>query len=89
MWTGQFLEALEYHGDSPVDLLFYLLALPWKLLFATVPPPRLAGGWLCFSIALVGIGGLTALIGAHTQRLEPLGLYSAAVLSDWSSVLGL
>jgi len=34
-----------------------------RLIFAFVPPPRLGGGWLCFFIALAGIGGLTALIG--------------------------
>lgn len=46
-----------------VALLMYMLALPWKAAFAFTPPPRMAGGWLCFFITLVFIGLLTALIG--------------------------
>ena len=62
-WADQFTEAVEFGGEGLVDAVLYILALPWKLIFAFVPPPRLAGGWLCFFIALVGIGALTALIG--------------------------
>ena len=55
-----------------ITLFFYLLALPWKLAFAVVPPPRLGGGWLCFCIALCGIGLLTALIGDLASHMgEP------------------
>merc|ERR1740130_2435496 len=37
--------------------------MPWKLLFAFVPPPDFGGGWWCFSIALMFIGTVTAAIG--------------------------
>ena len=52
----------------------YLLALPWKVIFAFTPPPRMMGGWLCFFITLVFIGLLTALIGdlaAHMVGAAP------------------
>jgi len=62
-WADQFVEAVTFAGGGFVGALLYLLTLPWKLIFAFVPPPRLAGGWLCFCVALIGIGGLTALIG--------------------------
>merc|ERR1711977_204376 len=34
-----------------------------KLLFAMIPPPDYGEGWVCFVIALVFIGGVTAIIG--------------------------
>jgi len=63
-WGEQFKDAVAYTGEvSPAGVYFYLLALPWKVLFAVVPPASFCGGWLCFSVALVMIGALTALIG--------------------------
>ena len=46
-------------GDGIVGLLVFLLALPWKIIFAFTPPPRMMGGWLAFLICLVFIGLLT------------------------------
>ena len=47
----------------PFAFAGFALALPWRLLFALTPPPRVAGGWACFFVALVGIGVITALVG--------------------------
>eukprot|EP00322_Chrysochromulina_rotalis_P006425 CAMPEP_0115860602 /NCGR_PEP_ID=MMETSP0287-20121206/17213_1 /TAXON_ID=412157 /ORGANISM="Chrysochromulina rotalis, Strain UIO044" /LENGTH=266 /DNA_ID=CAMNT_0003314933 /DNA_START=9 /DNA_END=809 /DNA_ORIENTATION=+ len=64
MWSVQFDEALRYEGEySPLGFLMYLLSLPWRLIFAFAPPPRLGGGWTCFVVVLAMIGALTALIG--------------------------
>ena len=41
----------------------HYITLPWKLVFALCPPPHLHGGWLCFNVALLMIGGVTAIIG--------------------------
>jgi solute carrier family 8 (sodium/calcium exchanger) len=41
----------------------HYLNLPWKLLFALIPPTDYANGWLCFVISIVFIGILTAVIG--------------------------
>jgi len=62
-WSRQFSEAFEVDSCDGGTLFVYVLALPWKLIFALVPPARLAGGWLCFFVCLAGIGLLTALIG--------------------------
>merc|ERR1712188_331807 len=45
------------------DLVMHAFSMPWKLLFAFIPPPDYAEGWICFNIALVFIGGVTAIIG--------------------------
>ena len=34
-----------------------------QVLFACVPPAHIAGGWLCFTVALMAIAIVTAVIG--------------------------
>uniref|UniRef100_A0A915DSA0 Sodium/calcium exchanger membrane region domain-containing protein n=1 Tax=Ditylenchus dipsaci TaxID=166011 RepID=A0A915DSA0_9BILA len=41
----------------------HFLCLPWKLLFACIPPTDYAHGWVCFCVAIIFIGLLTAVIG--------------------------
>jgi Ca2+/Na+ antiporter len=41
----------------------HFVALPWKLLFAFIPPVAYGGGWVCFCVALIFIGCVTAVIG--------------------------
>jgi len=70
LWRDQFSEAI-YVGGSPeeqasagaLDWVCHISALLWKLLFTTVPPPILLGGWGCFFVALVYIGMVTAFVG--------------------------
>ena len=63
-WQGQFSEAVDVPEDgSSLSLVLFALAIPWKLVGASVPPPGYFGGWACFLVALVFIGLLTALIG--------------------------
>lgn len=63
-WADQFAEAVEMPQDgSTLSMLVWLLALPWKVIGAAVPPPEIANGWACFGVALVFIGILTAFIG--------------------------
>mmetsp|Transcript_17148 Transcript_17148/g.30070 ORF Transcript_17148/g.30070 Transcript_17148/m.30070 type:complete len:852 (-) Transcript_17148:115-2670(-) len=50
-------------GDYFGMLMTLLLVTPWKMLFSIVPPPGFCGGWVCFCASLVGIGGLTAIVG--------------------------
>mmetsp|Transcript_24122 Transcript_24122/g.48231 ORF Transcript_24122/g.48231 Transcript_24122/m.48231 type:complete len:240 (-) Transcript_24122:42-761(-) len=69
-WAAQFEEAMMPEEDGGmVDLLMFLLSLPWKLACAFAPPPRLFGGWPCFLFVLVLIGCLTALIGDLAAHL--------------------
>jgi solute carrier family 8 (sodium/calcium exchanger) len=41
----------------------HYLNLPWKLLFALIPPTDYMNGWLCFIVSIIFIGILTAIIG--------------------------
>jgi len=76
-WRDQFIDAIFVNGGRPRDgedensserasileYVMHFVLLPWKLLFALVPPTDYAGGWLCFWFALIMIGVVTALIG--------------------------
>jgi len=69
-WYEQFREACAYDSESGcAGLLMHLIALPWKLLAAFVPPPILCGGYLCFLVALALIGGITALISDLADQM--------------------
>jgi solute carrier family 8 (sodium/calcium exchanger) len=75
-WREQFIDAFqvmagddeEEGGDEEaepglVDYIMHYLTLPWKILFAFVPPTDYAGGWWCFVISISMVGLLTAFIG--------------------------
>ena len=34
-----------------------------QVIFCVIPPPHLYGGWPCFVIALIIIGGVTTVVG--------------------------
>jgi len=69
-WSHQFDEAVRFEGEWVASaILMYTLALPWRLIFAFAPPPRLGGGWVCFCIVLIMIGVLTAIIGDLAAHL--------------------
>ena len=69
-WKGQVEDALAFDGALTLgNVIFYILAVPWRLAFALAPPPRLAGGWACFLVALAFIGGMTALVGDYAGNL--------------------
>jgi len=71
-WKEQWKHALFVNGgqdasdeDKPasvIDWVMHIITLPWKLLFALVPPPDYCGGWVCFFCALGMIGFVTAII---------------------------
>lgn len=48
---------------SKIDVFLHVVTVPWKLLFAFVPPTTYCGGWACFFGALVMIAVVTALVG--------------------------
>ncbi|VDM47119.1 unnamed protein product [Toxocara canis] len=67
-WKQQFKEAVEIENGeegkpSPKEVLLHFLVLPWKVMFATIPPTDYLKGWLCFFVAITMIGVLTAIIG--------------------------
>merc|ERR1740133_415296 len=75
-WGEQFKDALFQIGDddggdvedggggpSKLDYFIHIISIPWKLLFAFVPPPDYCGGWACFCGALCMIAVVTAIVG--------------------------
>jgi solute carrier family 8 (sodium/calcium exchanger) len=69
-WKEQFVEAMYAGGSADAhkearihEKVLHYVSLPWKLLFAFVPPTEFGGGWLCFFTALIMIGSITAAIG--------------------------
>ncbi|XP_071482369.1 sodium/calcium exchanger 1-like [Diadema antillarum] len=73
-WREQFAEALTVSaGDDDADgeeklpscgdYVMHFLTIFWKILFAFVPPTDIGGGWACFVVSILIIGGLTAVIG--------------------------
>lgn len=76
-WATQIREAVYVNGgadeeDEPASILDHIMhaiTLPFKLLFALVPPPEYCGGWLCFFFSLVMIGVITAFISDMARLL--------------------
>ena len=68
-WKQQFVEAFEIEGGedgqppAAMDTAMHYITLPFKVAFAIVPPTHYGGGWVCFNVALIFIGAVTAMIG--------------------------
>ena len=65
-WAHQFSEAVTLRrarGRTRYMDLFHFLSINWKVLFAFVPPTSYLGGWACFIVSLMFIGGLTVFVG--------------------------
>lgn len=45
------------------EAVTHMLTMPWKVLFALVPPNHHCGGWASFGVALCIIGSITAVVG--------------------------
>jgi len=74
-WREQFYNALftvneddgeeEDEDPSPptvMEIAMHIVGVPWKLLFAFIPPVDYCGGWLCFFMSLIMIGVVTAIV---------------------------
>lgn len=70
-WLEQIKNSLLVGGDDDdpdfepgtADMVMHVISLPWKFIFAFIPPTEYGGGWWCFTIALMFIGAVTAVIG--------------------------
>jgi len=56
-------EEAEDKVPGKMDWFMHILSMPWKLLFALVPPTDYCGGWACFIGALAMIAVVTAIVG--------------------------
>lgn len=57
------VNAGDVDNATMCDCLIHALAFPWKFMASLIPPPYIFGGWLCFIVALIVIGFVTAIIG--------------------------
>lgn len=70
-WYDQISEAYYCNGSAEeqedakfLDWVMHVTFFPWKMIYAILtPPPPYLGGWVCFCVALMHIGILTAIIG--------------------------
>jgi solute carrier family 8 (sodium/calcium exchanger) len=78
-WLDQFSEAFTVQADddeegeegeegeekmpSCGDYIMHFLTLPWKLIFAFIPPTAIYNGYVTFVISIAFIGACTAVIG--------------------------
>jgi len=67
-YLDQFKEAFEVgceDGETPTtgDYVMHAINLPFKVIYAFVPPASWAGGWVCFFVALAMVGVTTIVIG--------------------------
>merc|ERR1712002_932737 len=60
---GEEGEEGEEKMPSCGDYIMHFLTLPWKLIFAFIPPTALANGYPTFVISILFIGACTAVIG--------------------------
>jgi len=60
---GEEGEEAEEVLPSCMDYVMHFLTIFWKIMFAFVPPTDYWGGWACFTVSILLIGGLTAVIG--------------------------
>jgi len=57
-----FPEVEEGTKPTALDWALHVPTVPWKAVFATIPPPAMGGGWPCFGMSLAYIGGVTLFI---------------------------
>lgn len=50
--------------------LWYLLLLPWKVMFAFVPPYQIAHGWISFICSLMFISGIAYIVTKITDMIS-------------------
>mmetsp|Transcript_1113 Transcript_1113/g.2447 ORF Transcript_1113/g.2447 Transcript_1113/m.2447 type:complete len:823 (+) Transcript_1113:286-2754(+) len=94
-YKDQFIAAIYCNGSAEdqqeakaADWVMHIVSLPWKLLFALVPPTEYAGGWICFFVALAMIGVVTVIIGDMAELLGCTMGISAATTAVTLVALG-
>jgi solute carrier family 8 (sodium/calcium exchanger) len=79
-WREQFVQAIYVNGgddddeeevEPPTyqDYIMHVITLPFKVIFAFIPPTDYCDGWLCFCVSLGMIGIVTAVIGDLAELL--------------------
>jgi len=71
-WGYQFIQAtmlgptIDDEGAidevTGMEAVMHFLQMPYKVIFATIPPRRYGGGWTSFVVALAEIGAITFIV---------------------------
>jgi len=51
------------------EALIHIFSMPWKVIFALIPPKKICGGWLAFIVALSLIGIIVSIVGEFAELL--------------------
>ncbi|KAG5598257.1 hypothetical protein H5410_029627 [Solanum commersonii] len=80
IWKHQFVDALMLESMESRKLnniylrvariFWQSLLLPWKLLFAVVPPYQIAHGWIAFICSLIFISGIAYVVTKITDLIS-------------------
>ncbi|GKU86862.1 hypothetical protein SLEP1_g1333 [Rubroshorea leprosula] len=80
LWKEQFVDALMLETPASrklnnkglwlASMFWQLLLVPWKLLFACVPPYHIAHGWIAFICSLLFISGIAYIVTKLTDLIS-------------------
>merc|ERR1719264_1975902 len=73
---GEEGEEGEEKMPSCGDYIMHFLTLPWKLIFAFIPPTAMANGYITFVVSIAFIGACTAImVASSTSKMESMPLH--------------
>lgn len=91
IWRQQFVDALVLESTESIKIssiylrmvkfFWQLLLMPWRLLFASVPPYQVAHGWIAFICSLVFISGIAYVVTKLTDVLSCVTGINAYVIA--------
>ncbi|XP_021643418.2 magnesium/proton exchanger isoform X1 [Hevea brasiliensis] len=91
LWKQQFLDAIVLESLESRKLVsihirvarifWELLLAPWRLLFAFVPPCRIAHGWIAFICSLLFISGIAYIVTKLTDLISCVTGINAYVIA--------
>ncbi|TKY52514.1 Magnesium/proton exchanger [Spatholobus suberectus] len=91
IWRQQFVDALRWESPKSnkfrnvylriARIFWQLLLLPWRFLFAFVPPCQIAHGWISFICSLLFISGIAYIVTKLTDLISCVTGINAYVIA--------
>lgn len=88
LWKQQFVDALKFEQNKLegifvklAKIIRYLLFLPWRIMFAFVPPYDIAHGWIAFICSLLFINGIAYIVTRLTDLISCVTGINAYVIA--------
>jgi hypothetical protein len=59
------MKVFDFHVSlfTVIKFNYFNVVVVFQMIFAFIPPPGIAGGWLCFVVSLILIGVLVIIVG--------------------------